>query len=247
MILLDGVSKVYAGATVLKPTTLQVPRGETHILIGPSGCGKSTLLRVLMGLITPDTGTVSVDGQQLTPENACTVRHQMGYVIQDGGLFPHLSARANVSLLPLELGWEAERMEKRLRELTTLAGFPEDGLARYPLQLSGGQRQRVGLMRALMLDPPVLLMDEPLGALDPLIRARLQSDLKALFGRLRKAVVFVTHDMGEAAYLGDRISLMQGGRIVQTGTLRDLLDHPAEPFVTEFVSAQRQDWEALAQ
>ena len=246
MILLDGVSKAYAGTPVLAPTCLEVPRGETHVLIGPSGCGKSTLLRVLMGLIHPDTGRVVLDGQQLTPENARQLRHQMGYVIQDGGLFPHLPARENLTLLPRELGWDRERQEKRVAELTHLAGFPEGALARYPLQLSGGQRQRVGLMRALMLDPPVLLMDEPLGALDPLIRARLQADLKEVFARLRKAVLFVTHDLGEAAYLGDRISLMREGRIVQTGSLRQLLDHPAEPFVTEFVSAQRQDWEGLA-
>ena len=239
MIRLDGVSKSYGHRTVLEPTTLEVAEGVRHVLVGPSGCGKSTLLRLITGLIRPDTGRVLLQDEPVTEATARRIRHRVGYVIQDGGLFPHLTAAENVSLLARELGWEKGRIDARINELSALVRFPADGLQRFPLQLSGGQRQRVGLMRALMLDPPVLLMDEPLGALDPLIRARLQQDLRDIFTRLRKTVVVVTHDMGEAAFLGDRISVMEAGRIVQTGTLRELLDHPADPYVTEFISAQR--------
>jgi osmoprotectant transport system ATP-binding protein len=244
MIRLHQVSKSYGGKTVLEPTDLEVAAGETHVLVGQSGCGKSTLLRIIMGLIPPDGGSVEIEGKTLRPENVRELRHRMGYVIQDGGLFPHLTAAQNVTLLARELGWDAGRCEKRLRELSELVQFPEDGLARYPLQLSGGQRQRVGVMRALMLDPPVLLMDEPLGALDPLIRVRLQDDLKAIFERLRKSVVFVTHDMGEAAFFGDRISVLHQGEVLQSAPFTELARRPAHPYVTEFISAQRREWQA---
>jgi osmoprotectant transport system ATP-binding protein len=239
MISLHQVSKSYGKRAVLEPTSLEIAPGVRHALVGPSGCGKSTLLRLIVGLIRPDSGSVSLEGQPVTPQSARLLRHRVGYVIQDGGLFPHLTAAENVTLLARELGWAPDRVEARVTELAALVHFPTDGLRRYPLQLSGGQRQRVGLMRALMLDPPVLLMDEPLGALDPLIRARLQQDLREIFTQLRKTVVIVTHDMGEAAFLGDRISVMRAGRIVQTGTLRELLDTPADSYVTEFISAQR--------
>jgi osmoprotectant transport system ATP-binding protein len=239
MISLHQVSKSYGKRAVLEPTSLEIAPGVRHALVGPSGCGKSTLLRLIVGLIRPDSGSVSLEGQPVTPQSARLLRHRVGYVIQDGGLFPHLTAAENVTLLARELGWAPDRVEARVTELAALVHFPTDGLRRYPLQLSGGQRQRVGLMRALMLDPPVLLMDEPLGALDPLIRARLQQDLREIFTQLRKTVVIVTHDMGEAAFLGDRISVMRAGQIVQTGTLRELLDTPADPYVTEFISAQR--------
>ena len=242
MIEVHGISKSYDGRRVLQPTDLTIPKGQTHALVGPSGCGKSTLLRLVMGLIAPDSGKIVLDGQQVGRDNALRLRHSMGYVIQDGGLFPHLTAAANVTLLAKHLGWDAERVAARLAALEALVDFPADGLARYPAQLSGGQRQRVGLMRALMLDPPILLMDEPLGALDQLIRSRLQSDLKGIFDRLHKTVLIVTHDMGEAAYLAEQISVMRDGRIVQTGTMRDLLDRPAESYVSEFISAQRRDW-----
>jgi osmoprotectant transport system ATP-binding protein len=242
MIEIRAVSKSYSGKTVLHPTDLCVGAGRTHLLVGPSGCGKSTLLRIIMGLIAPDSGTVQVAGQALTPKNARRARHAIGYVIQDGGLFPHLTAAANVALVARHLGWDGARVRKRLEELAGLVHLPPDALERYPLQLSGGQRQRVGVMRALMLDPPVLLLDEPLGALDPLIRVRLQTDLREIFARLRKTVVIVTHDMGEAAYFAGAISVMRDGRIVQTGTLRELLEEPAEAYVSEFISAQRREW-----
>jgi osmoprotectant transport system ATP-binding protein len=242
MIRLHNLSKSYNGKKVLQPINLEVPAGQTHVLVGQSGCGKSTLLRILMGLILPDTGHVEIDGEAVTRENALRIRHSVGYVIQDGGLFPHLTAAGNVTLVARHLGWADARITERLEELTALVHFPADGLQRYPLQISGGQRQRVGLMRALMLDPPVLLMDEPLGALDPLIRARLQSDLREIFRRLQKTVMIVTHDMAEAAYLGKEISVMRDGRIIQTGPVKELLRSPADPYVTEFISAQRHTW-----
>jgi osmoprotectant transport system ATP-binding protein len=239
---LTGVSKSYDGRVVLQPTTLDVPAGKCLVLIGPSGCGKSTLLRLVIGLIAPDAGTIRFGGIVVGPASWRDVRHRIGYVIQEGGLFPHLTAAENVSLKACDLGWGSGRIRARLDELADLTHLPRDLLARYPAQLSGGQRQRVGLMRALMLDPETLLMDEPLGALDPIIRSRLQSELREIIRRLRKTVLFVTHDMAEAAYIGDAIALMREGRVVQTGLPRDLLDRPAEPFVAEFIGAQRIQW-----
>lgn len=239
MMELRGVSLSYGTQTVLFPLDLLFPAGRTTVLIGPSGCGKSSVLRLLVGLIEPDAGDVLFDGRSVQPETVQHVRRRLGYVIQDGGLFPHLTARGNVMLLAGYLGWTAERIENRLRELVELTRFPADGLERYPSQLSGGQRQRVALMRALMLDPAALLLDEPLGALDPLIRADLQEDLRRIFRTLGKTVVLVTHDLGEAAFFADRIVLMQAGRVVQQGSLDDLWRSPADPFVTRFIHAQR--------
>jgi osmoprotectant transport system ATP-binding protein len=239
MLDLVGVSKTYGRATALHPIDLSLPTGRTTVLLGPSGCGKSTLLRLMVGLLRPDAGTVLFDGQPLTPDNVMHVRRRVGYVIQDGGLFPHLTARGNVTLMARYLGRDGTGIDKRLAELAELTRFPADGLDRYPAQLSGGQRQRVALMRALMLDPDVLLLDEPLGALDPLIRSDLQGDLKGIFRTLGKTVVLVTHDLGEAGFLGDLIVLLRDGRVVQRGTLADLVRTPAEPFVTQFVNAQR--------
>ena len=235
----ENVSKTYAGQTALAPTTLALAPGKTTVLIGPSGCGKSTLLRIFVGLITPDTGSVTIGGTLLTPQNAETERHAIGYVIQDGGLFPHLTAAQNVALLAKFLGKLQSEIERRMIELAEMVQLPAKALSRYPSHLSGGQRQRVGLMRALMLDPPLLLLDEPLGALDPITRTELQTQLKAIFTQLGKTVVLVTHDMGEAAYLGDTIILMREGAIVQAGTLDDLLHRPAAPYVTDFIRAQR--------
>jgi osmoprotectant transport system ATP-binding protein len=239
MLDLQAVSKSYAGTPAVLPTDLTVPPGRTTVLIGPSGCGKSTLIRLMVGLIRPDTGVVRLDGAEVTPTSAPALRQRLGYVVQDGGLFPHLTARRNVTLMARYLGWDAPRTEARLTELTELTQFPADGLDRYPVQLSGGQRQRVSLMRALMLDPAVLLLDEPLGALDPMIRSELQADLRRIFRALAKTVVLVTHDLGEAAYLGDVIVLLRAGQVVQQGTLADLLHHPADPFVSRFINAQR--------
>jgi osmoprotectant transport system ATP-binding protein len=239
MLELIGVSKTFQGVTALGRTDLVVADGQTTVLIGPSGSGKSTLLRLMIGLLTPDTGSVRFRGMALTPQNVLALRRRMGYVVQDGGLFPHLTARQNITLMAGYLGWDAPRIGQRLNELAALTQFPADGLERFPIQLSGGQQQRVGLMRALLLDPDVLLLDEPLGALDPLIRSDLQEVLRRIFRTLGKTVVLVTHDLGEAGYFGDRIVLLRAGSIVQEGTLRELVEQPADPFVSQFVTAQR--------
>lgn len=240
MIELDNISKSYGSTQVLQPTSLTIGEGKTVVLIGPSGCGKSTLLRILIGLITTDTGEVRFNGQTMTPENVLKMRHSMGYVLQDGGLFPHLSVTDNVTLLARHLKcMSVEQMNARVRELAELTKLPIEALRRYPNQISGGQRQRVAIMRALMLDPPLMLFDEPMGALDPLVRFDLQEDLKQIFRELKKTVVLVTHDMGEAGFFGEDVMLMAGGRVVQRGALTDFFENPAEEFVSRFIRAQR--------
>ncbi len=239
LVQLDGVSKSFGDTVALHPTSLEFGRGLTTALIGPSGCGKSTLLRLILRLLDPDTGTIRVDGAEITAENVTQVRRRVGYVIQEGGLFPHLTARANILLLPRHLSRPPNEIEERLAQLCQLSRFPESALSRYPAELSGGQRQRVSLMRALILSPELLLLDEPLGALDPLVRSALQKDLKEIFAELKQTAILVTHDMGEAAYLADAIVLLHDGRIVQRGTAADLRDRPATEFVSEFINAQR--------
>lgn len=238
MIRLDNVTKSYGDSIAIDNVSLTIPQGKTTALIGPSGSGKSTLLALIIGLELPDDGRIAVDAHPLTPQSALSLRRRMGYVIQDGGLFPHLTAQENISLMANEAGWPPDRRKNRLNELCTLTRFPPTALDRYPIELSGGQRQRVSLMRALMLDPDVLLMDEPLGALDPMIRADLQDDLKTIFQRLTKTAVLVTHDLSEAAFFSDTIILMHQGRIVQQGQFHDLIDRPADLFVSQFVHAQ---------
>src|ERR1700704_2547952 len=237
---LSGVSKKFGVAAALHSTDLTFERGKTTVLIGPSGCGKSTLLRLIIGLLEPDGGTIQFDGAPITFANIAGLRRRIGYVIQDGGLFPHLTARKNVLLLATHLKRPAEEMNQRVAELCALTRFPQAALDRYPIELSGGQRQRISLMRALALSPELLLLDEPLGALDPLVRAALQKDLKEIFARLQQTAILVTHDLAEAAYLGDQIVLMNEGRVVQIGTLEDLRTRPVSAFVTEFINAQRK-------
>ncbi|MDQ6623182.1 MAG: ATP-binding cassette domain-containing protein [Verrucomicrobiota bacterium] len=234
LVRLTGVTKRYGSTVALHPTDLSFRRGETTVLIGPSGCGKSTVLRLIIGLLQPDAGEIEIDGGKLSASSMTALRHRVGYVIQDGGLFPHLTARGNVLLMSRQLGKPVQ-----LDELCALTRFPVALLGRYPTELSGGQRQRVSLMRALALSPELLLLDEPLGALDPLVRAALQKDLKEIFQRLKQTAILVTHDLAEAAFLGDRIVLMNEGRIVQEGTLAELQKNPASDFVTEFINAQR--------
>ena len=236
---LHGVSKSYGSAIALHATALDFERGKTTVLIGPSGCGKSTLLRLIIRLLDPDAGAIRFDGVPITPANISELRRRIGYVIQDGGLFPHLTARRNVLLMATHLKKPAGEMQRRLAELCALTRFPEAALDRYPIELSGGQRQRISLMRALMLSPELLLLDEPLGALDPLVRAALQKDLKEIFARLGQTAILVTHDLAEAAYLGDEIVLMGEGQVAQRGTLDELRTQPASTFVTEFINAQR--------
>ena len=269
---LERVTKAFGARTVIAETTLDVAPGQRLALIGPSGCGKSTLLRMILGLVVPDSGTVRVGDVTVTPATARAVRRRVGYVIQDGGLFPHLTAEENVTLVARLNGAphngaghdgaghdgaghnggrdgadlrDPAKLRARVKELAELVRLPAALLGRHPSALSGGERQRVGLMRALMLDPDVLLLDEPLGALDPIVRARLQEDLRGVFRALGKSVLVVTHDMAEAAYLSEVIAVMREGKVLRRGTMRDLIDAPAHPFVAEFVGAQRTLAEAL--
>jgi osmoprotectant transport system ATP-binding protein len=236
---LVDVAKTYGDSAALQPTNLSIERGKTTVLIGPSGCGKSTLLRLIVGLVRPDAGQIIFDGTPSDPNNIETVRRRLGYVIQEGGLFPHLTARGNILLMARHLARPANETKSRLAELCQLTRFSENLLDRYPVELSGGQRQRVSLMRALMLSPELLLLDEPLGALDPLVRASLQKDLKEIFARLNQTTLLVTHDLAEAAYLGDEIVIMNQGRIVQRGSIVDFRERPANDFVSDFINAQR--------
>jgi osmoprotectant transport system ATP-binding protein len=245
MLSLNDVSKSFDHLSAVKSFSLTLEVGQTTVLIGPSGCGKSTVLRLIIGLLSPDSGSIEFNGERVKPEAVLQMRREMGYVIQEGGLFPHLTTYENVTLMASYLRWPLARIKQRVAELTELTQFPEDGLRRYPAHLSGGQRQRVSLMRALMLDPELLLMDEPLGALDPLIRVDLQAELKSIFTKLHKTVIMVTHDLGEAAYLGDTIVLMREGEIIQKGALAELAKSPSDPFVIRFIKAQRSPLEGM--
>jgi len=236
---LKNISKHFGTLSALQNIDFSFPVGKTTVLIGPSGCGKSTLIRIITGLIKFDEGELLINNETLSSSNLYSVRRKLGYVIQDGGLFPHLTAKANVTLLAEYLDLDKTKIENRVDELCELTKFPKDGLNRFPGELSGGQKQRVSLMRALMLNPEILLLDEPLGALDPLIRYELQTDLKEIFTNLKKTVILVTHDMSEASFFGDIIVLMKTGEIIQTGTVNDFIDSPKEPFVTKFITAQR--------
>jgi osmoprotectant transport system ATP-binding protein len=239
MLALERVCVAFGARPVLRDLDLAVGAGQRVALIGPSGCGKSTVLRLLVGLLAPDRGRVRVLGEAMTPATATALRRRIGYVIQDGGLFPHLTARDNAAIVARHLGWPVARIDARLAELAELTRLPLDLLARYPGQLSGGQRQRVSLLRALMLDPEVLLLDEPLAALDAMVRAELQDDLRDVFARLARTVLLVTHDLAEAHHLAGELVLMRDGAIVQRGPLAALTEAPAEAFVTAFVRAQR--------
>jgi osmoprotectant transport system ATP-binding protein len=237
---LQQVTKRFHTHLALDALSVDFPAGTVTAVLGSSGAGKSTLLRLLLGLEWPDEGRVLIDGQPLVHAERLEVRRRIGYVIQEGGLFPHLNGRGNLALVPRHLGWPRRRIESRARELASLMQLPDDVLERYPRELSGGQRQRLAVIRALMTDPPALLLDEPLGALDPLVRFELQERLQQLFHTLRKTVVLVTHDLAEAGYLASRVLLMHAGRIRQDGRAADLYERPADEFVHRFVAAQRR-------
>jgi osmoprotectant transport system ATP-binding protein len=239
MIELRGVSKKYGAHWAVDRIDLDCPQGQTQVLIGTSGCGKSTLLRMMIGRVVPEVGTVTFEKQPLAAKTLGLVRQRMGYMIQEGGLFPHLKVHENAAIMPRFLRWQPARTAARIQELLELTQLSPELLDRYPHQLSGGQRQRVSLMRALMLDPDVLLLDEPLGDLDPMIRAELQGDLRTIFRELGKTVVLVTHDLAEAGYLADRITLLHAGKIVQQGVFSDLVENPIDEFAAKFVQAQR--------
>ena len=236
---LVAVEKRYGDAVALRPTSLSIPAGRATALVGRSGSGKSTVLRLIAGLATPTAGEVRIDGKPVAPAEIDALRHRTGYVIQEGGLFPHLTARGNALLLGRHLGKPAAWLEARLRDVAALVRLSPGLLDRYPAELSGGERQRVGLLRALLLDPQILLLDEPLGALDPVVRAELQVELREIFARLSPTVVLVTHDLAEAALLADRLVLLDGGAVAQEGTFAQLRDAPATPYVRAFVAAAR--------
>jgi len=236
---LVGVTRAFGAVRAVDDVSLDFARGRTTILIGTSGSGKSTVLRLLIGLEWPDAGEVYCDGEPLQRPRVPSVRRSVGYVIQDGGLFPHLTVLGNLALLPHHLGWNRARIRERALELAELTHLKESQFARFPAELSGGQLQRVALMRALMLDPPTLLLDEPLGALDPLVRHGLQDELCEIFRRLGKTVIMVTHDLAEAAFFSDRLVLMRRGRVVQTGSIEDFRRTPADDFVRGFLAAHR--------
>jgi osmoprotectant transport system ATP-binding protein len=223
----------------LEPLDLRVSPAETLCVIGPSGSGKSTLLRLMLGLLAPDAGTLRFRGEQMTPAAAPRLRREMGYVTQSGGLFPHLTATQNVLLLARHLRRERAWCAQRLQQLRELVRLPAAALERFPGELSGGERQRVSLMRALMLDPTVLLLDEPLGALDPMTRFELQEELRRIFSALARTVVLVTHDLSEAAFFADQVLLMKDGVEVARGPPQEVFERSTAPFVQQFVHAQR--------
>ncbi|HLR47066.1 MAG TPA: ABC transporter ATP-binding protein [Deinococcales bacterium] len=235
-----NVSRYYGDQAAVRDLSLNIREGELVVLLGPSGCGKTTTLRMINRLINPSAGVIEVNGRDVAEHNPEELRRGIGYVIQATGLFPHLTVRQNIEVVPRLLGWEQERRRKRAAELLELVSLdPAEYLERFPVDLSGGQQQRVGVARALAADPPVLLMDEPFGAVDPITRERLQEEFLDLQNRLGKTVVFVTHDLDEAVKLADRVCLMRAGRVEQFAEPEELLRAPASPFVEQFTGPQR--------
>jgi osmoprotectant transport system ATP-binding protein len=241
MIRLEGVSKRYPGQDrpAVEHIDLDVPEGEIVIFVGPSGCGKTTLMKMINRLIEPTSGRIFIQGEDVTGVNPDRLRRRIGYVIQQIGLFPHMTIGDNIATVPKMLGWDRARIDKRIDELLELVGMDaKEFRDRYPKQLSGGQRQRVGVARALAVDPPVMLMDEPFGAIDPITRDRLQNEFLRLQAEIRKTIVFVTHDIDEAIKMGDRIAILrEGANIVQYDTPQHILSAPADDFVADFVGS----------
>lgn len=239
MLKLESIYKTFNGNLALDGVDLDVREGATHALIGSSGSGKTTLLRITLGLIPLDKGYVKIKDQPLSTFTPEKWADKIGYVPQEGGLFPHMTARQNVILIAQLRGWKTPALMRRLDEVGRLVDLDSSLLDRFPHELSGGQRQRVAIMRAAFMDPPVLLLDEPMGALDPIIRQTLQQEFKAIFARLNKTVVIVTHDLSEAVFLAEEMTLLHKGRVIQTGTYRDFVATPKDPFVSLFVNAHR--------
>jgi osmoprotectant transport system ATP-binding protein len=242
MIEIVALTKRFPGAVypAVDRLTLIVPEGEVCVLIGPSGCGKTTTMRIINRMIEPDSGTVTVNGRNVMDVDPVTLRRHIGYVIQQIGLFPHWSIADNVATVPKLLGWEEKKIAARVDELLALVGMdPGTYRGRFPRELSGGQKQRIGVARALAADPPVMLMDEPFGAIDPITRARLQDEFLRILHALKKTIVFVTHDIDEAIRMGDRIAIMKDGALVQYDTPEAILAAPADAFVEAFVGSDR--------
>jgi osmoprotectant transport system ATP-binding protein len=234
------VTKRYADQVAVDRLSFTVPAGKICILVGPSGSGKTTSLKMVNRLIEPTSGAILIDGHDVTKEEPTQLRRRIGYVIQQVGLFPHQTIAENVATVPVLLGWTKQRIGARVAELLALVGLEPGRYAkRYPAQLSGGERQRAGVARALAAEPPVMLMDEPFGAVDPIVRDRLQSELLRIQRELGTTVLFVTHDIDEAIRLGDRVAVMRGGMLVQYAPPGELLAHPANDFVAQFVGSDR--------
>jgi len=234
------VTKRYADQTAVDHLSFTVPAGKICILVGPSGSGKTTSLKMVNRLIEPTSGAILIDGNDVTKEDPTQLRRRIGYVIQQVGLFPHQTIAENVATVPRLLGWTAQRIDARVAELLALVGLEPGRYAkRYPAQLSGGERQRAGVARALAAEPPVMLMDEPFGAVDPIVREHLQSELLRIQRELGTTILFVTHDIDEAIRLGDRVAVMRGGRLIQYAPPGELLAHPADDFVAQFVGSDR--------
>jgi osmoprotectant transport system ATP-binding protein len=238
----ENIYKSYqAGVNAVSDFTLAIAQGELLAIIGPSGCGKTTVLKMLNRLVEPTSGRILLHGQDIRSLDPIGLRRQMGYVIQQVGLFPHMTILENITVVPDILGWPADKQRSRAIELLELIDMnPADYIHRYPHQLSGGQQQRIGVLRALASDPEVILMDEPFGAVDPLTRTKLQQELKTLHSRLNKTILLVTHDIDEAFLLADRILLMREGRTIQLGTPADLAERPVSPFVLDYIGAERR-------
>ncbi len=242
MIDLRDLTKVFPGTTApaVDRLSLHVERGEIAVFVGPSGCGKTTTLKMINRLVEPTSGTIRIDGRSIDAVPVHKLRRGIGYVIQQIGLFPHRTIRQNMATVPGLLDWDKKRIAQRVDELADLVALDSDMLDRYPSELSGGQRQRVGVARALAADPPVLLMDEPFGAVDPIVRAHLQDELLDLQKRLRKTIALVTHDIDEAIKLGDRVAILsEGGHLEQYGPPADILRDPANAFVADFLGTDR--------
>jgi osmoprotectant transport system ATP-binding protein len=242
MIEIVALTKQFPGAAhpAVDRLTLIIPEGEVCVLIGPSGCGKTTTMRIINRMIEPDGGTVTVNGRNVMDVDPVTLRRHIGYVIQQIGLFPHWSIADNVATVPKLLGWDDKKIAARVDELLALVGMDAKTYRdRFPRELSGGQKQRIGVARALAADPPVMLMDEPFGAIDPITRTRLQDEFLRILHALKKTIVFVTHDIDEAIRMGDRIAIMKDGALVQYDTPEAILSAPADAFVEAFVGADR--------
>ncbi|MCY7826084.1 choline ABC transporter ATP-binding protein OpuBA [Bacillus spizizenii] len=240
MLTLENVSKTYKGGKkAVNNVNLKIAKGEFICFIGPSGCGKTTTMKMINRLIEPSAGKIFIDGENIMEQDPVELRRKIGYVIQQIGLFPHMTIQQNISLVPKLLKWPEQHRKERARELLKLVDMGPDYLDRYPHELSGGQQQRIGVLRALAAEPPLILMDEPFGALDPITRDSLQEEFKKLQKTLHKTIVFVTHDMDEAIKLADRIVILKAGEIVQVGTPDDILRNPADEFVEEFIGKER--------